>query len=104
MLKKGPWLGQVPLVLRPSFRRPGMVPAFLGANGNQGTPPYYGQWGVHAANGKVAQSGQVGPFDTQDEAFNAALKEARNAGARALPSDGFAKVMDSQGQAVGPTT
>jgi len=46
----------------------------------------------------------VGPFDTRDEAFNAAVKAVREAGAKSLPTDGFAKVVDSKGQVVGPTT
>lgn len=91
---KGPWLGQIPLRAAPSFLRgPG-----------PGTPPYYGQWGVYAGGGVIGDSGQVGPFDTTDEAFNAAVKDARKAGAGALPADGFAKVIDSKGQPIGPVT
>jgi hypothetical protein len=70
----------------------------LGAAGV--TPPYYGQWGL--ADGSVGN--QVGPFDTQEEAFNAAVKEVMKAGAKRLPDDGFAQVVDSKGQAVGPVT
>lgn len=90
MLHRGPWLGQVPLARSPGTRL---------AQGNQGTPPYYGEWGVHGG-----KSGQEGPFDTQDEAFNAAVKAAREAGAQALPADGYARVVDSNGQDVGPNT
>lgn len=93
MFQRGPWLGQVPLVPNPSWMTRHLSAA------NQGTPPYYGQWGVHGG-----ESGQVGPFDTQDEAFNTAVKAAREAGAKALPADGYARVVDSAGQNVGPTT
>lgn len=84
MFERGAWLGQVPL------RGLGAVSI---------TPPYYGQWGLTGG-----ASGQVGPFDGPDEAFNAAMKAVRDAGAKRLPDDGFAKVVDSKGQPAGPAT
>lgn len=89
MFQRGPWLGQVPLVPRRATL----------SQATEGVPPYYGQWGVTGG-----ANGQVGPFDTRDEAFNAAVKAVREAGAKSLPTDGFAKVVDSKGQVVGPTT
>ncbi len=79
-----PWLGRVPL------RRS------VGA----GDLIYYGEWGL--ADGSAG--GKMGPFSSVDEAFNAAVKAARDAGAKALPKDGFAQVVDSTGKAVGPVT
>lgn len=81
MYQNGPWLGQVPV------------------KGSSGTPPYYGQW---ALNGGT--SGTVGPFDTSEKAFLEAVKAVREAGAKALPADGYARVVDSKGEAVGPVT
>lgn len=80
------------------------LPAELSGPGNQGTPPYYGQWAIHVGGSEIWKGGQVGPFDTQDEAFSAAVKAVREAGAKRLPDDGFAQVVDSKGQAVGPVT
>lgn len=87
MFERGPWLGQVPLVSRPSMGATAIV------------PPYYGQWGVTGG-----ASGQVGPYDTPEDAFQAAIKAARDAGAERLPDNGYARVVDSQGQRAGPTT
>lgn len=105
MFQKGPWLGQVPLVLGPSSWGAGMIPTgpAVAANPN-GVPPYYGEWGVHVGGGVIGKSGKVGPYNTIEEAFNAAAKAAVAAGATALPTDGFAQVKDSRGQAVGPVT
>jgi hypothetical protein len=115
--RKGPWLGQIPLILGPSSWGAGMMPTqparpllpedyendlagrrHLGAQG--GLAPYYGQWGL--ADG--SSSGQEGPFDTVEEAFSAAVSAVQKAGAKMLPNDGFAQVVDSKGQAVGPIT
>lgn len=85
MFETNAWLGQVPLVSRPS----------LGA-----APPYYGQWGLKVGGA----SGKVGPYDTAQDAFAAAVKAARDAGAKKLPDDGFAKVVDEQGNPAGPAT
>lgn len=63
------------------------------------TPPYFGQWGLNGG-----ASGQVGPFDTPEEAFQAAVKAVRDAGAKRLPDDGFAKVVDAKGADAGPKT
>jgi hypothetical protein len=52
----------------------------------------------------MGESGRVGPYDTVEEAFNAAVAAAVDAGATALPTDGFAQVVDSRGRAVGPVT
>lgn len=100
MFQRGAWLGQIPLVLGPSSWGAGMVPirpvfdAEPSAWGPaEGTPPYYVQWGVYGVSGK---SGTIGPFNTIDEAFNAAAKAA--------PMDGFTQIVDSKGQSVGPTT
>lgn len=117
--RKGPWLGQIPLVLGPSSWGAGMMmpPAapiaprrrrrwdeeaqmYVMGQAAVGTPPYYGQWGL--ADGSA--SGQEGPFDTIDEAFNAAVAAVRKAGAQRLPDDGFAQVVDANGQGVGPVT
>lgn len=96
----GAWLGQVPLVLGPSsWGAPGIVGVGVSPNG---TPPYYGEWGVHVGDGVIGLSGRVGPFNTIDEAFSEAARAAGEAGATALPTDGFAQVVDSRGQAVGP--
>jgi len=98
MIPRGPWLGQIPLVLGPSSWGAGMVanPAAIPA-----TPvaPFFGEW---AAFGKG--HGRVGPFDSQMDAFNAAVAAAASAGAKALPTDGFAQVIDSMGRMVGPVT
>lgn len=117
---RGPWLGQVPLVLGPSSWGAGMVPLapsspFAGAveweEGRGyvpydpvGTPPYWGEWGVHEGGGVIGDCGRVGPFATTEEAFQAAGQAAHEHGAELLPRDGFAQVVDSQGQAVGPIT
>jgi hypothetical protein len=84
-------------------------PAFLGqvpiAGQNQdGTPPYWGEWGVVGTGGSIRDSGSVGPFRDIRTAFNAAAKAAGDHGATALPQDGFAQVRDSKGQSVGPIT
>jgi hypothetical protein len=80
-----------------------MIPTGPAVSPN-GVPPYYGEWGVHVGGGVIGKSGSVGPYDTIEEAFNAAAKAAVAAGATALPTDGFAQVKDSRGQAVGPVT
>lgn len=115
--QNGPWLGQIPLILGPSsWGSPMMQPRpvvpedyenelaggrrRLGNTAQAGTPPFYGQWGL--ADG--SSSGQEGPFNTIDEAFNAAVAAVRKAGAQRLPDDGFAQVVDSKGQSVGPVT
>ncbi len=58
---------------------------------------YWGEWGVLDVGG-----GRVGPFDTIDEAFNAAIDAAVEHGAKEMPLDGFAQVADDQGESVGP--
>jgi hypothetical protein len=103
---RGPWLGQVPLVLGPSSWGAGMVPLapsspFAGAYAPYdpvGTPPYWGEWG------SPGDCGRVGPFDTIDEAFRAAAAAAGEHGATALPGDGWAQVKDAHGKGVGPIT
>ena len=99
-------LGQVPLVLGPSSWQ-GLpmraAPPPIGYD-PVGVPPYYGQWGARVVDGVVQETGQVGPFDTIEEAFVAAGKAAVEHGATALPTDGFAQVVDSRGRAVGPVT
>ncbi len=84
MFERGPWLGQVPL---------------RGLGADNITPPFYGQWGL-----KGGPTNQVGPFGGPDEAFNAAMKAVRDAGAKRLPDDGFARVVDSKGNPAGPAT
>lgn len=103
MNTRGPWLGQVPLVLGPSSWAAGMArpPALTTP---EGTPPYYGDWGIPDAEGFIVDGGRVGPFDTIEEAFSAAVEAAGEAGAKALPLDGFAQVVDSRGRSVGPIT
>lgn len=101
MLEKGPWLGQVPLVLGPSSWGAGGIPV---GPAPTPVPPYYGEWGVHVGGGMIGKSGRVGPYDTIEKAFDAATEAAVEAGATALPMDGFAQVKDSRGQAVGPVT
>lgn len=97
------WLGQVPLVLGPSSWGAGMIPSAPPVFRNpNGTPPYFGEWGIPGAEGHIIDGGRVGPFDTIDEAFQAAAEAASNAGARMMPLDGFAQVKDSQGRSVGP--
>lgn len=71
-----------------------MAPRSMGA-----AAPYYGQWGLNG--GAISQ---VGPFDTPEEAFQAAVKAVRDAGAKRLPDDGFAKVVDAVGKDAGPRT
>lgn len=97
MNSRGPWLGQIPLVLGPSSWGAGMVanPAAIPA-----TPvaPFFGQWAV------FGKQGRVGPFDNQMDAFYAAIAAATSAGAKALPKDGSAQVFDSLGRMVGPVT
>lgn len=111
---RGPWLGQVPLVLGPSSWGAGVGPPapsspFAGAveweEGRGyvpydpvGTPPYWGEWG------SPSDCGRVGPFDTIDEAFSAAAAAAGEHGATALPGDGWAQVKDSRDKGVGPIT
>jgi hypothetical protein len=87
MFQRGPWLGQVPLVTNLSMGATAIV------------PPYYGQWSVTGG-----ANGQVGPFDTPEDAFQAAVKAARDAGAARLPDNGYARVVDSQGNPAGPAT
>lgn len=103
MMNKGPWLGQVPLVLGPSSWGAGMAipPRVLMPTP---VPPFYGEWGTHVGDGVIGESGSVGPFATIDEAFRAAAQAAVAHGATALPTDGFAQVKDSVGQPVGPVT
>jgi hypothetical protein len=103
----GPFLGQMPLVLGPSSWGAGMIPAgppaprFLEP---APAPPYWGEWGVHVGGGVIGDSGRVGPFDTIEEAFAAAAEAAVEHGATELPTDGYAQVKDSRGNAVGPIT
>lgn len=97
---RGPWLGQIPLVLGPSSWGRGIVPTQT--VNLEGIPPYYGEWGIPASGGEIVDGGRVGPFDTIDEAFSAASKEAVKAGARKMPMDGYAQVKDSRGVPVGP--
>lgn len=87
MFQRGPWLGQVPLVTNLSMGAATIV------------PPYYGQWSV-----KNGPNGQVGPYDAPEDAFVAAVKAAKDAGALRLPDDGYARVVDSQGNPAGPAT
>lgn len=87
------FLGQVPLILGPGSWGVGIPMATFAA------PPFYGQWGV--LNGP---SGRVGPFDTIEQAFQAAVDAAVSNGATELPTNGFAQVVDSRGNAVGPVT
>jgi hypothetical protein len=98
MIPKGPWLGQIPLVLGPSSWGAGMVanPAAIPATP---VPPFFGQWAVFGKG-----QGRVGPFENQMDAFYAAIDAATSAGAKALPTDGFAQVFDSMGRMVGPVT
>lgn len=98
------FLGQVPLVLGPSSWGQGMVfPAPLPPPPAQG--PYYGEWGVvDEETGEIVDSGRLGPYNTIDEAFDAAVQAATEAGAESLPSGGFAQVKDSMGRTVGPIT
>jgi len=65
---------------------------------------YYGEWGVVDQDGQIVDSGRVGPFNTIDDAFAAAVQAAHDHGAEELPTDGFAQVKDSQGRTVGPIT
>lgn len=58
---------------------------------------YWGEWGVLDVGG-----GRVGPFDTIEEAFEAAVDAAVAHGAKEMPLDGFAQVADEQGEPVGP--
>lgn len=83
MFERGAWLGQVRLR--------------MGATAI--VPPYYGQWEL-----KGGSINQVGPFDTPEDAFAAAVKAVRDAGAKKLPDDGFARVVDSVGNPAGPAT
>jgi hypothetical protein len=101
---RGPWLGQVPLILGPSSWGASMVPLIPIVDDLQGIPPYWGEWGVHEGGGVIGDCGKVGPFDTREEAFRAAAEEAHRHGAELLPMNGFAQVVDSQGRAVGPIT
>lgn len=97
MMMGSPRLGQVALVLGPSSWGAGGVP--VPAYDPTGVPPYFGQWGALRGG-----SGQVGPFDTIDEAFDAAVAAAVAHGATELPTDGWAQVVDSRGGSVGPVT
>lgn len=101
---RSPWLRQVPLVLGPSSW--GGMPLKGAPFGYEGVPPYFGQWGVvdKGSGGYMKSSGQVGPYPTIDEAFKAAGEAAHEHGAELLPTDGFAQVVDSRGQPVGPVT
>lgn len=117
---RGPWLGQVPLVLGPSSwgGGAGMEPqaspeprAVEWEEGRgwvpydpAGTPPYWGEWGVVGEGGAIQDCGRVGPFDTIEEAFGAAADAAVKHGATALPGDGWAQVKDSRGKGKGPIT
>ena len=65
-------------------------------------PPYFGEWGYVDSDGALLNCGRVGPFDTSDEAFRAAAEAASKAGARKMPLDGFAQVVDSRGNPAGP--
>lgn len=103
MFNRRAWLGQIPLVLGPSSWGAGMMNSAIPLV-TVPTPPYYGEWGVHIGGGVISKSGRVGPFDTIDEAFDAAVKAAGDNGATALPENGFAQVKDSRGQSVGPIT
>lgn len=96
------FLGQVPLILGPSSWGAGGVP--IPAYDPVGTPPYFGEWGVHVGGGIIGESGRVGPFDSIDEAFQAAAHEAVTHGATELPTNGYAQVRDSRGRGVGPIT
>lgn len=69
-----------------------------------GTPPYWGEWGAVDENGVCTASGKEGPFNTIDEAFNAAAKAAHAHGAELLPTNGWAQVKDSRGKGKGPIT
>lgn len=93
MMGSGPRLGQVALVLGPSSWGAGGIP--VPGPSPTGVPPYYVQWGVMGGG-----SGQIGPFDTIDEAFDAAAAElARHTST--FPIDGWAQVVDSRGGLVG---
>lgn len=95
-LKRG--LGQTPLILGPSsWGAAGAAPLLQAP-----IPPFVGQWGVVNHSGQVIDSGQVGPFDSADEAFAAAAEAAVAHGATALPTDGFAQVIDAAARPVGP--
>lgn len=65
-------------------------------------PPFYGQWGIPDKEGAIVDGGRVGPFDTIEEAFQAAAKAAADAGATKMPLDGYAQVVDAAGRPVGP--
>lgn len=108
---KSPWLGQVPLmlgqsplILGPSSWGAGMLNNAIPIGPPRPVPPFYGEWGVVGSDGAIVKSGRVGPYDTIDQAFSAAAQAAVDNGATALPTDGFAQVKDSRGQAVGPVT
>lgn len=70
----------------------------------EGTPPYFGEWGIHVGGGLIGDSGRVGPFNTINEAFNAAVAAGVARAPTALPENRFAQVRDSQGRPVGPVT
>lgn len=94
-------LGQSPLVLGPSSWGAGMIP--VGGGGiPPGRPPFWGEWGVVDEEGRSVDGGRVGPFNTSQEAFDAAGKEASDHGVKRMPLDGFAQVRDSNGNPVGP--
>jgi hypothetical protein len=94
-------LGQVPLILGPSSW--GAGGGFI-AQAPTPVPPFWGEWGVVDEAGRTTASGREGPFNTIQEAFNAAAQAASDHGAELLPTNGFAQVTDSIGQGVGPVT
>ncbi len=96
-----PWLGQVALILGPSSWGAGMRPTYAAP---VEVPPFFGEWGAVDPDGELIDCGSVGPFDTVDEAFSAAAEAASEHGTTKMPIDGFAQVVDSTGQAVGPVT
>lgn len=101
MFQRGAWLGQVPLILGPSSWAAIKPPLTYDA---VGVPPYWGEWGIPDPDGRIIDSGRVGPFSTIEEAFREAAKAAAAAGARRMPLDGYAQVKDSRGVGVGPIT
>ncbi len=97
MFGRHAFLGQVPLVLGPGSWGFGQIPMFI-----QPVPPFYGEWSHVDPAGNVQDSGREGPFDTPDEAFQAAAAAAQAHGVTNMPLDGFVQVKDSRGQPVGP--
>lgn len=96
-----PFLGQGALILGPSSWGAGMLrlPAYQEP---VATPPFWGEWGTVNPDGELMDSGREGPFETIEEAFNAATTAASNHGATKMPLDGFAQAKDSRGVSVGP--